>query len=254
MRELVQIEHQSRAKNQAMLDKHSRKTLENPVVFIGFAKKVINHNPGLDIDFESLDRTLEPDEAWKELKAKYPALSDGGPAYDEFREYMSHLADMGIKNRWLVDKIIADDKPWSEDELNQLSYVLEGRSAHSMAVDKALRAKQAKDARDYMKHPTRRDVPGHDTPVKKTAKPTAATGHGFVRVKEQEDGPVKYWFETKKGDVISLVSRGNDGKSGEIRVSTARGTPFAIPTDMYHSLEADKVLEVAVRALQTRRH
>lgn len=49
-------------------------TLENPLLYRNFLKALERSNPDIEVDPDEIDRTLEYDEAFNELKEIYPGL------------------------------------------------------------------------------------------------------------------------------------------------------------------------------------
>ena len=132
-------------------------TLENPLLWSNFVKKLGKLNP--DFDFEQLvDRTLEPEEAMMDMKKKYPHLDIGLREQDKSAGFREFLDDFGISNTKVQNMIAMDPNPFSEQELAQLSYLLNNRPEHSQQVDKALKAPIARDIRQWINHPNRVDI------------------------------------------------------------------------------------------------
>ena len=75
----------------------------------------------------------------------------------------------------------------------------------------------------------------------------------FKRDKSQEDSNVKYWFESKDGILISLVTKG-DYNNAEVRVSGNDFDSFRIPMSdsIYEKISTQEVLNVAVKNLNRR--
>jgi hypothetical protein len=138
-------------------------TLENPLLYRQFLTYVSKANPDIDIDPEVIDRTLEYDEAFNALKKIYPSLQFSHKAHTELDHFRDYLLEFGIESRRIQNLIIQDDKPFTEEELAQLSYVLNNRPARSVAIDKGLAAKVTKDLRKWMKNPNRLDLLGIDS-------------------------------------------------------------------------------------------
>lgn len=109
----------------------AKTTLENPLLYKSLLSTVEKLNPDLDIDPEVIDRTLEYEEAFNALKRIYPDLRISGKAINELQQFRNYLqSDFGIDERRVQNLIIQDDKqPFSEDELNEISYSLHGRRA-----------------------------------------------------------------------------------------------------------------------------
>ena len=139
------------------------RSLENPLLYRQFLTYVSKANPDVDIDPEVIDRTLEYDEAFAALRKIYPNLQMTHKAHSELDHFREYLAEYGIDNKRVQNLIIQDDKPFSEDELAQLSYVLNNRPARAVAIDRALHAKVTRDLRKWMKNPNRLDLLGIDS-------------------------------------------------------------------------------------------
>lgn len=58
----------------------AKTTLENPLMYRNFLKVLERINPEIEIDPDVIDRTLEYDEAFNELKEIYPDLRMTGKA------------------------------------------------------------------------------------------------------------------------------------------------------------------------------
>lgn len=139
------------------------RTLENEMLWQNFIKRMEKLNPDIEIDFEVVDRTLEPDEALMQLRRHYPDLNIGlkdKGASAQFREF---LDEFGITNSRVQSLVAMQDPPLSEQELAELAYVLNNRPAHALAVDRAKNAPLTKDLRKYAKHPERNDIKTVDT-------------------------------------------------------------------------------------------
>lgn len=146
--------------------KKSKSTLENPLLYSNFLKTLQRHNPDVQIDPEDIDRTLEPEEAFGELKQLYPELritSKEKSQVDVFRDYLDE--DFGIDERRIQNLIIQDPKqPFTEQELAGISGALHTRSDHAIAVDKGKKATTTRDVRRWSDRPNRLDIKGIDTP------------------------------------------------------------------------------------------
>ena len=70
-------------------------TLENPLLWSNFLKHFGKLNPSFDFDGNT-NRSLEPQEAILDLKAKYPALDIGLKADDESKGFRDFLDEFGI--------------------------------------------------------------------------------------------------------------------------------------------------------------
>lgn len=135
-------------------------TLENPLLWSNFKKKLEKLNP--DFDLEVVDRSLEPEEVLLDLKRKYPELDIGLKDREQAEGFREFLDEMGITNIKLQNMIAMEDNPLSEQELAQLSYILNMRSEQSIRTDKALKAPIAKDVRQWIAQPNRVDIPTVD--------------------------------------------------------------------------------------------
>src|ERR1041385_7022411 len=71
-------------------------SLENPLLYANFKKKLERLNPDVDID-SIIDRTLEPEEAIGEIKRHNPEINIGLNNHEgtDFREW---LDEMGIED------------------------------------------------------------------------------------------------------------------------------------------------------------
>lgn len=137
------------------------RTLENPMLYANFIKKLEKMNPD-KFDPQMVNPTLEPEEALMELKRKHPHLDIGLKAANESAGFREFLDDMGISNEKVQNLIAMEDNPLSEEELVQLSYVLNMRSEHAVKTDKALKAPTTKDLRKWTKNPERLDLQSVD--------------------------------------------------------------------------------------------
>lgn len=144
----------------------SRSTLENPLLYRNFLKVLERNNPDIVIDPDFIDRTLEYDEAFNELKEIYPNLRMPGKAKNELQQFSDYLKEeFGIDERKVQNLIIQDEnQPFGEDELAGISYVLHGRSDHSVLTDKARKAPLTRDVRKWASKPNRLDLGGFDRP------------------------------------------------------------------------------------------
>jgi len=59
----------------------AKTTLENPLLYRNVLKVLEQNNPDIEIDPDVIDRTLEYDEAFTELKEIYPNLRITGKTY-----------------------------------------------------------------------------------------------------------------------------------------------------------------------------
>jgi hypothetical protein len=95
------------------------KTLQNPLLFFNFVRKlnVLNPEP---IDEELINRDLEPQEALNDLKKKYPNLIVYKEEERDFiQEFRNYLESIGIDSPKIQDLVIArmEDDAFSEAEL-----------------------------------------------------------------------------------------------------------------------------------------
>ncbi|WP_148681170.1 hypothetical protein [Candidatus Nitrososphaera gargensis] len=132
-------------------------TLENPLLYSNFVKKLEKLNPDI-FDPDWIDRTLEPEEALLDLKRKHPELDIGLKEKEQIEGFREFLDEIGITNERLQNMIAMEDSPLSEDELNQLAYILQMRSEHAQKTDMALKAPLAKDVRTWIANPNRVDI------------------------------------------------------------------------------------------------
>jgi hypothetical protein len=142
-----------------------RATLENPLLYKKFLSTVERLNPDLDIDPQVIDRTMEYDEAPNFLREIYPNLHIDKMSKSELDQFREYLDENGIDERRVQNLIIQDDKhPYTEDDLNEVSYALHGRPEHAVRVDRAMKAPLTKDVRKRAKKPSRLDLGGIDRP------------------------------------------------------------------------------------------
>jgi hypothetical protein len=145
----------------------AKSTLENPLLYSNFIKTLERNNPDIDIDPEIIDRTLEPDEAFNELRQLYPNLKMTGKEKNELQQFRDSLnEEFGIDERRIQNLIIQDPKqPFTDDELARVSGAIHTRSDHAIAVDKGKKAKNiTRDVRRWSNTPNRLDIQGIDTP------------------------------------------------------------------------------------------
>jgi hypothetical protein len=140
------------------------RTLENALLYRNFVNKLKKLNE--DFDEDLIDKTLEVEEALFDLKKKHPELNIGLKAADKSAGFGDFLDEMGIANERIQNLVALEDNPLSEEELGQLSYVLNMRSEHAKKTDKALKAPVTKDLRKWTKNPEKVDIAGVDTPSK----------------------------------------------------------------------------------------
>lgn len=139
--------------------RESRRTLENPMLYSNFVKKVMGSDP--DFDVQLIDRTLAPDEALGDLQKKRH-LRDTSQL-NPMREYRNSLFDSGIKHPRMQNFVMRQDKV-EQDDLDMLAYVMGVRPHRNVKMDIARKAKTAKSVRQYARNPNRYDVPGVDSP------------------------------------------------------------------------------------------
>ena len=141
-------------------------TLENPLLYRNFLKVLERNNPEIEIDPDDIDRTLEYDEAFNELKEIYPGLQMTGKAKSELQQFRDYLnEDFGIDERKVQNLIIQDEnKPFSEDDLAGVGYALHGRSDNAILTDRAKKATVTRDVRKWASKPNRLDLGGIDRP------------------------------------------------------------------------------------------
>ena len=156
-KDAIRTVHVSSGRHYTQKEKDRLRTLENPLLFANFVKKLEELNP--DFDIEEIDRSLEPEEALMDLKRKHQELDIGlwEGKHEGFREF---LDEMGITNEKVQNLVAQQDSPLSEEELQTLSYVLNGRSDHAVKVDEALKAPQTSDVRRWMSNSNRLDLKG----------------------------------------------------------------------------------------------
>jgi hypothetical protein len=82
-----------------------------------------------------------------------------------------------------------------------------------------------------------------------------ATTSSFKRILQLEDPRVKYWFENKRGDIVSFIRPDEWNPNGEIRVGSAddKFESFAIPVSsgLVETLSPNKIIEIAERGIKT---
>lgn len=90
---------------------------------------LVRNNPDIEIDPDVIDRTLEYDEAFNELKAIYPDLRMTGKAKSELQQFRDYLnEEFGIDERKVQSLIIQDEKqPFTDEDRAGISYALHGR-------------------------------------------------------------------------------------------------------------------------------
>ena len=144
----------------------AKNTLENPLLFRNFLKVLERNNPEIEIDLEDIDRTLEYDEAFNELKrdlSRPTYVQQRKSDLKQFRDYLNE--DFGIDERKVQNLIIQDEKqPFSEDDLAGVGYALHGRLDHAVQIDRARKASLTRDVRKWANKPNRLDLGGIDRP------------------------------------------------------------------------------------------
>lgn len=146
-----------RTRNLSRKQRARLSTLENPLLYSNFVKKLERLNP--DFDLQLIDRTLEPEEALMDLKRRYPEL-DIGLKENEGAQFREFLDEYGISNTRIQNLVAMQEPPLSEDELATLSYVLNNRPPHNLLVDEAMKAPPTTDLRRYSNAPNRFDIKG----------------------------------------------------------------------------------------------
>jgi hypothetical protein len=147
-----------------MKKKSNKRTLENPLLYKKFLNAIEKNNPDLEFDPAYIDRTLEYDEAFGVLQGVYPGIKLSTKSHEELDYYRDYLCDSySLCDKRLQDYIINElDKPFTDDELGQISYALFGRSEKAIALDKKRKAPITTDIRKYAKNPNRLDLKGLD--------------------------------------------------------------------------------------------
>ena len=141
----------------------AKRTLENPMLYSNFVKQIQRSDPDFDIDI--IDRTLEPDEALRELTGRHGLrTSRKSDEFDPMKEFRSNLFDTGIKHPRMQNFVMRQEKPPSNDDLDLLAYVMGARPHANIKRDIKRKARPARTVRQYAKNPNRYDVVGVDTP------------------------------------------------------------------------------------------
>lgn len=158
----LQAQNKTRTRMISKEERARLQTLENPMLYKKVVTMLEELNP--DRDIESLiDKTLEPTEAIFDLKKKHPEIDIGLRHKDnvpsQFREF---LDEHGIENKKVQDLVAKANPPLSEQELAQLSYLLNARPERDQKLDKAKKAPYARTIRGWMEHPNRKDIPTVD--------------------------------------------------------------------------------------------
>jgi hypothetical protein len=141
-------------------------SLENPLLYRNFLKVLERNNPDIEVDPDDIDRMLEYDEAFNELKEIYPGLRMTGKDKSELQQFRDYLnEEFGMDERKVQNLIIQDPKqPISEDELAGVGYALHGRSDNAILTDRAKKAPVTRDVRNWASKPNRLDLGGIDRP------------------------------------------------------------------------------------------
>ena len=144
----------------------AKSTLENPLLYGNFLQILERNNPEIDIDPDDIDRTLEYDEAFNELKEVYPTLRMSGKAKSELQQFRDYLdEDFGIDERKVQNLIIQDPvQPFSDEDLAGISLAIHGRSDTALITDRAKKAPITRDVRKWSARPNRLDLGGFDRP------------------------------------------------------------------------------------------
>lgn len=141
-------------------------TLENPLLYRNFLKALERNNPNIEIDEDDIDRTLEYDEAFNELKEINPGLRmfrNEKSGLQQFRDYLND--EFWIDERKVQNLIIQDPKqPFTEDDLAGVGYALHGRSDNAILTGRSKKAPITRDVRKWARKPNRLDLRGIDRP------------------------------------------------------------------------------------------
>jgi len=134
-------------------------TLENPLLYSNFVKKMERLNPDIFDADAMIDKSLEPEEMLLALKKRYPELDIGlkSETGAEFREF---LDEYGISNAHIQNLVAMQEPPLDESELANLSYVLNNRPQENIMIHKHLRAPVTRDIRRWVAKPNRLDLQG----------------------------------------------------------------------------------------------
>lgn len=141
----------------------NRRTLENQLLYTNLIRMVQRVVP--DFDPEIIDRHLEVGEAKRQLAKKHNIhiASKREQRSSPLKEARNHLHERGIKHS-RVQNFLIRHADTSDDDIDQLAYILGARPARNWKQDIARKAKIAKSAKQYAKNPNRYDIPGLDTP------------------------------------------------------------------------------------------
>lgn len=138
-------------------------TLRNPLLYSRLKKQIEKQNPNFDL--EHIDRELEYGEAVNELERKHGLHLTPTRQNQPMNEFRNFLHERGVEPPRLQNLIMARDTPATDDQLDNLAYVLSARSRHSWAVDRAKKSKKVtRDPFVWMNAPNRYDIQGIDTP------------------------------------------------------------------------------------------
>lgn len=142
----------------------SKSTLQNAMLYANLVRKIHRIDPGFDV--ELIDRTLEPEEAERELHKRYHLRTEKrqDEGKEKMKEWRGFLDDAGIRHPRMQNFVMRQEKPPTEDDMNQLAYILAARPHKNVKMDIKRKARHAKTVRQYARHPNRYDVPGVDTP------------------------------------------------------------------------------------------
>lgn len=141
-------------------------TLENPLLYSNFIKKMEKLNPSFDEQL--VDKSLEPEEALMDLKRKYPELDIGLKTEGQSAEFRAFLDDFGITNEKVQNMVAMEPNPLSDEELANLGYVLNNRPENAVKTDNAIKAPITNDVRRWMAKPNRLDLQGVDAPKRRS--------------------------------------------------------------------------------------
>ena len=138
----------------------AKTTLENPLLYRNFLKVLERNNPDIEIAPDVIDRTVEYDEAFNELKEIYPNLRITGKASSGLQQYRDYLnEDFGIDERKVQNLIIQDPvQPFTDEDLAGISLAVHGRSDTALATDRAKKAPITRDVRKWASKPNRLDL------------------------------------------------------------------------------------------------
>lgn len=131
------------------------------MLYSNFVKKIRKTDP--DFDEQVIDRTLEPDEALRQLQSKHHLRTES-PATNYMKDWRNSLYDYGVKHPSMQSFVMRQEKPPSQEDMDLLTYVMGARPHKNIQLDMKRRAKPARTVRQYAKYPNRYDVPGVDTP------------------------------------------------------------------------------------------